>query len=145
MSAVGAPPPPPPPPPPPSYHCATIEDLPAELLLMIYKHIGLGVFMNLALAIYPTLQQHGLVPDLTSDIVDCIENDWHGTFVGDTLQSAVSRIPRELWWQIAGYLEPIDLMRLVFAVGSRFYYFQDTPSKETLERLRIWARRLRKR
>ncbi|CAN9444849.1 unnamed protein product [Alternaria alternata] len=61
-SAAGPPPPPPPPPRKPSFNgnlCDNLFDLlPAELLLIIYEYVGSGNLMNLALAIYPTLEQH---------------------------------------------------------------------------------------
>ncbi|KAI4946486.1 hypothetical protein J4E91_007174 [Alternaria rosae] len=73
MSAALPPPPPPPPPPPhkPFSGNETCDDLfnllPAELLLMIIRYAGVGNIMNLALAIYPTLQRHRIAPELTED------------------------------------------------------------------------------
>ncbi|KAI8943453.1 hypothetical protein NX059_001462 [Plenodomus lindquistii] len=139
-SAPGAPPPPPPPPP----HSASFDDLPAELLLMIYEYIGLSNFMNLALAIYPTLQRHGLVPTLTVETLVRIASEWRRARVVTSTPSAASRMPVELWLGIVQYLEPSDTFALVFAVGSRFYTFNDPPSGETLDRLRFWSRRSRK-
>ncbi|KAF2854962.1 hypothetical protein T440DRAFT_380010, partial [Plenodomus tracheiphilus IPT5] len=138
-AATGAPPPPPPPPP----HVSSFDDLPAELLLMIYHHIGLSNFMNLALAIYPTLQRHGLVPNLTAETLVCITSEWQRAGVVTTTPQAASRMPVELWLQIVHYLEPSDTFALVFAVGSRFYTFNNPPSRETVDRLRVWSRRSR--
>lgn len=138
-AAAGAPPPPPPP-----RRTKDLDDLPAELLLMIYEYIGLTNFMNLALAIYPTLQRHGLVPDLTVETLIRIIYEWQR--VGDTsdTQSAVNRMPVELWLQVAEYLEPSNTFALVFALGNRFYRFQAAPTQDTLNRLRIWSRRSRR-
>ena len=111
---------------------------------MIYEYIGLSNFMNLALAIYPTLQRHGLVPELTVETLIRITYEWQRTEVAPNNQSAVSRIPVELWLQVAEYLQPSDTFALVFAVGNRFYRFEQLPSAETLSRLRIWSRRWRK-
>lgn len=111
---------------------------------MIYEYIGLGNFMNLALAIYPTLQRHGLVPGLTVETLIRIRYEWQRGEADSNNLSAVSRIPVELWLQIAEYLEPSDTFALVFAIGNRFYQFQQAPSQETLDRLRIWSRRWRK-
>jgi hypothetical protein len=111
---------------------------------MIYEHTGLENFMNLALAIYPTLQRHGLVPELTMETIDRIEHEWHRAEDNNSNQSAVSRIPVELWLQVVDYLEPIDTFALVFAVGNWFYHFRQPPSSDTLVRLRTWGRRSRK-
>ena len=138
--AAGAPPNSPPPPP---RKTVSFDDLPAELLLMIYEYIGLGNFMNLALAIYPTLQRHGLVPGLTFETFIRIVYEWQRVEISSA-QSAVSRIPVELWLQVAEYLEPSDTFALVFAVGNQFYSFEEPPSQETLSRLRIWSRRSRR-
>lgn len=141
MSAAGAPPPPPPPPPPPSPG-ANIEDLPTELLLMVYENLSLSSFMNLALAIYPALERHGLVPGLTPETVNRLEHGWRQR--NNQSMTAVSRLPAEMWWQVAEYLEPIDLMRLILAIGGRFYNFPQGPDKVTIERLQTWARRSKK-
>lgn len=137
-TAAGAPLPPSPP-----TTAASIDDLPAELLLMIYEYIGLGNFMNLALAIYPTLQRHGLVPHLTVETLMRIVSEWQHTDVISNGQTAASRVPTELWLQIAEYLEPADTFALVFGVGNRFYRFKERPTKETIVRLRTWSRRSR--
>ncbi|KAF1844609.1 uncharacterized protein K460DRAFT_95053 [Cucurbitaria berberidis CBS 394.84] len=141
-TAAGAPPPPPPPPPP---RAPNFDDLPAELLLMIYEYIGLSNYMNLALAIYPSLQRHGLVPVLTVETLIRIINEWqYAGLIPSDAQNAASRMPTELWLQIAGYLEPADTFTLVFGIGNHFYRFWQRPTKETISRLRIWSRRSRK-
>lgn len=111
---------------------------------MIYEYIGLMNFMNLALAIYPTLQRHGLVPYLTVETLIRIIHEWQDADVITGGQTAVSRMPTELWLQIASYLEPADTFALVFGVGNRFYRFREQPTVQTVQRLRIWSRRSRK-
>ena len=111
---------------------------------MVYEYIGLMNFMNLALAIYPTLQRHGLVPDLTVETLIRIVHEWQHDDIISNGQTAVSRMPTELWLQIAGYLEPADTFALVFGAGNRFYRFKEQPTMETIVRLRIWSRRSRK-
>jgi hypothetical protein len=137
-AAAGAPPPPPPPPPPHN----SFDDLPAELLLEIYQYIGLEQFMNLALAIYPTLMRHNLVPELTPETfarIVCEEN------APPDISSVVGRMPSELWFQVAQYFDPASSIALIFALGPRFWRFPGRPSKELVAALRIWSRRSRKR
>ncbi len=111
---------------------------------MIYEYIGLGNFMNLALAIYPTLQRHGLVPNLTAETLIRIISEWQRADNVSTGQTAVSRMPTELWLQTAEYLEPADTFALVFGVGNRFYRFEEPPTRETIMRLLIWSRMSRR-
>lgn len=138
MSAAGAPPPPPPPPPP--QRTSPFDDLPAELLLTIYQYLGLSNYTNLALAIYPTLQRHGLVPDLTIQTVLRITRKTRNL----TGLTSLARLPLELFLQIAETLEPEDGIALMFALDARFYRFRDTPTRETVQRLRAWGRRAKR-
>lgn len=101
--------------------------------------------MNLALAIYPTLHRHGLVPRLSVETFMRIVSEWRRTDIISNGQTAVSRMPTELWLQIAEYLEPADTFALVFGAGTRFYRFKDRPSTETVWRLRTWSRISRQR
>lgn len=140
MSAVG---PPPPPPPPPS-RSSRFDDLPAELILMIYDYVGLEHFMNLALVIYPTLLRHRLVPELTPEILARIITQVHIPAVRPSHQPAVARMPTELWLQVAGHFEPTSSIAMIFALGPWFWQLSERPSRGLLERLRIWSRRSRR-
>ncbi|KAH3982250.1 hypothetical protein HBH98_014300 [Parastagonospora nodorum] len=132
-AAPGAPPPPPP-------HRPSFNDLPAELLLMLYDNIGMEEFINLALVIYPTLLRMRLVPELsptttTRIVADARVQDRNGRL------DAPNRMPVELWLQVASYLEPANSLALIFALGPRFWRFPGTPSKELVSWLRVWSRR----
>lgn len=138
-SAAGAPPPPPPPPP----RSSPFDDLPAELLLELYRYIGLEQFMNLALVIYPTLSRHRMVPELTSETFIRIVHEAHLPSIKSNNSSAVVRMPVELWLQVAEYFDPASSIALVFALGPRFWRFPGRPSKELATALRVWSRRSR--
>jgi|TARA_R110002003_G_scaffold214_41_gene16350 hypothetical protein len=141
MSAAGAPPPPPDPP----RRCSPFDDLPAELLLILYDHVGLEHFMNLALVIYPTLLRHRLVPELTPETLARIIREVHMPAVRANHPSAVARMPVELWLQIARHFEPANSISLIFALGTWFWQLSERPSGELLVWLRTWSRRARKR
>lgn len=111
---------------------------------MIYEYMGLANFVNLALAIYPTLQRHGLVPNLTNETLVRMTSEWQRNGAVTNTNAAVSRMPVELWLQIVNQLEPSDGFALVFAVGNQLSRLNNPPSKATLDRLRIWSRRSRK-
>jgi hypothetical protein len=100
--------------------------------------------MNLALAIYPTLMRHRMVPELTSATFVCIVRQVHLPFTRLNLSSAVARMPSELWLQIAEYSDPASSIALIFALGPRFWRFPGPPSKELVTALRVWSRRSRK-
>ena len=134
-AAAGAPPPPPPP-----SRSSKFDDLPAELLLILYDLLGLEDFMNLALVIYPTLRRHRMVPELTNDtfsrmINEAVDREMYGT------SPAVARMPVELWMEIAQDLQPANGIALVFALGSRFWRFPRDPSRELCRWLRVWSAR----
>lgn len=135
-AAAGAPPPPPPPP-----RCSGFDDLPAELLLILYRYLGLGQFMNLALALYPTLLRHRLVPELTPEVVKSITSTPRSTFNNAKSCSAMERMPMELHLQIAEYGEPADGIALLWALG---IFHRAQISDEFLQILRIWSRRSEK-
>jgi hypothetical protein len=146
MSAAAGAPPPPPPPPPPPRHNSGFDDLPAELLLMLYQYIGLEQFMNLALVIYPTLMRHTMVPELTPRTFIRIVSDVdiERPSGKSNAWSAVTRMPVELWLHVAEYLEPVNSIALVFALGSQFWRFPGKPSEDLVMWLRIWSRRSRR-
>lgn len=146
-AAAGAPPPPPPtnslatqP-----CRCSPFDDLPAELLLILYRYLGLEQFMNLALVIHPTLLRHSMVPELTTVSFVRMLSDVHALHITQSnTQSAVARMPVELWLQIAEYLEPANSIGLVIALGGRFWQLSNRPSDELVTWLRVWSRRARK-
>lgn len=145
MSAAAGASPPPPPPPPPPRRASAFDDLPAELLLEIYEKLSLTSFMNLVLAIYPTLERHRLVPALALENIDRLEADRQRAYASSVSRSAVFRVPRELWLQVGGYLDSFGLVSLVLALGGVFYRLDHEPSEEEMQRLRMWARRSEKR
>ena len=142
-SAAGAPPPPPPPPPPPKGG-SSFDQLPAELLLMIWEYLSVNSHMQFALALFPILRRHSLVPDL--DLRTCMritrDSTQHtATVGGDSMM--VGQLPMELWLQIAEYGNLRDNISLLFALAGQFFQFQEEPSEETKKRLHTWARRKR--
>jgi hypothetical protein len=138
MSAAPPPPPPPPPRGPPNSE-NHFEHLPAELLLIIHRYAGFNSFLNLALAIYPTLRRHNLIPELTSATLDHFIH--RPNPAASKVPPRVPRLPDELWLLVAQYMEPVDIMSLVFALGPQF---AGPPNRETRDRLRVWSRRCRK-
>lgn len=139
-AATGAPPPPPPPPPPRA--ASSFDQLPAELLLEIWEYLSVNSSMRFALALFPTLRRHCLVPQLTLPTCMRITRDNAQRLAsgeGDTL--LVGRLPMELWLQIAEYGNSRDNISLLFALAGQFFQFQERPSEETKRRLYIWARR----
>lgn len=110
---------------------------------MLYRDLGLAEFMNLALAIYPTLLRHRMVPEITPRTLVRIINDACGQGSGSLPDghTAAARMPVELWLQIAGYVEPEHSLALVFALGPRFWRLARPPSSEMTTTLRTWSRR----
>lgn len=51
------------------------DALPAELLLEIIRYLRIADYVSFTLAIYSTLQRHGLVPPLTEDIYNLINRN----------------------------------------------------------------------
>ncbi|KAF2028594.1 hypothetical protein EK21DRAFT_69493 [Setomelanomma holmii] len=108
---------------------------------MLYEHVGLEHFMNLALVIYPTLLRHRLVPELTPTILDRIIREVHIPAIRVNHPSAAARMPVELWLQIARQFEPANSIALIFALGPWFWQLSERPSRELLSWLRTWSRR----
>jgi hypothetical protein len=142
---MSAAPPPPPPPPPrkPSSSDASRDNLfdllPAELLLMIIKYAGIGNLMNLALAIYPTLQHHRLAPELTAHTylsIVRVARTSNTITRRLPLPRGLIRMPMELWYQVAREVEPIDILSMMLAVGM---YPRELLTPETARRIRIWS------
>ena len=112
---------------------------------MLYEYIGLEQFMNFALVVYPTLLRHRMVPELTFQTFVRIISEIRLPATYTNTGSAVSRMPVELWLQIAEYVEPADSIGLVFALGDQFWRFPAEPSRELVTTLRVWSRRGRRR
>ncbi|EMD59184.1 hypothetical protein COCSADRAFT_175741 [Bipolaris sorokiniana ND90Pr] len=136
MSGAAGAPPPPPPPPGPSTHGNPFDDLPAELLLIIYEYVGNSNLVNLALAIYPTFQRHNLSPELTSTTLA------HMLSLSSRppMYPGIVYMPAELWLCVARYLEPADILSMMFTFGA---VFGQPLTQSTRDRLRVWSRRLR--
>lgn len=109
---------------------------------MIYRYIGLDQFLTLAIAIYPTLRRHRMVPELTPFMVDRMIKDNRSLSFGP--QSAVGRMPMELWLQIAEYGAPANSIALHWALGLRFWRSKTRLTPELVQLLRIWSQRSKK-
>jgi hypothetical protein len=108
---------------------------------MIHRYAGFDSFLNLALAIYPTLRRHNLVPELTSATLAHFLHRPDTSPAAATNASRVPRLPDELWLLVAQNMEPVDIMSLVFALGTQF---GGPPNRETRVRLHVWSRRCKK-
>lgn len=107
---------------------------------MIYEYVGTNNLMNLALAIYPTFQRHNLSPKLTPTTLAhmlCLSDRSRGSSL---YPDAVIQVPTELWLYILHYLEPTDILSLMFALGR---VFGRCLTEQTIDRLRVWSRRTR--
>ncbi|KAF2826121.1 hypothetical protein CC86DRAFT_292449 [Ophiobolus disseminans] len=109
--------------------------------MIIYRYIGLDQYMNLALAIYPTLLRHRMVPALTAETIFRISCDASSPLFEPESPSALARMPIELWLQIAEYGEPANSVALHWALGLRFWRSFERPSAEIVDMLRVWCRR----
>lgn len=139
-SAAGAPPPPPPPPPPRG--ASSFDYLPAELLLEIWEYLSVNSSMQFALALFPTLRRHSLIPQLTLPTYMRITRDnTEHRILGRGSTAVLARLPMELWLQIAELGNSRDNISLMFALAGQFFQFQERPSEETKTRLHVWARR----
>lgn len=135
-SAAGAPPPPPPPPPPPG---RSFDTLPAELLLSIIQYMQTNDYVAFALAVYPILQRHGLVPPLTVDIYHRITRQ--GPLPSDKAHSYWP-LPVELTEEVLHYLEPADRIAFLFSHRDLFSRYLPLLSEDTKKRL--WSSREKK-
>ncbi|OAL55571.1 hypothetical protein IQ07DRAFT_639239 [Pyrenochaeta sp. DS3sAY3a] len=122
------------------------DRLPAELLLLMFDHLNVEQFASLALAVYPSLQRHRLVPELTVDTLFRIlhvRRGWNLTVPHS--RTGVESLPVELWLHIADHLEPSDAFALAYAVDPAFYWVRHRHTPATAMRLRCWSRRFRRR
>ncbi|KAH6642539.1 hypothetical protein C7974DRAFT_385613 [Boeremia exigua] len=98
--------------------------------------------MGFALALFPTLRRHGLIPQLTlSTYMRITRDDTERRALGTSSTSVLGRLPMELWLQIAEMGNSKDNISLLFALAGQFFQFQERPSDETKARLHVWARR----
>lgn len=120
------------------------DALPAELLLILHAHLPLDSFLDLALVIYPTLLRHRMVPALTPPTYNrIIANARRLTPSSRDPGLVISRVPLELWFQIAGYLEPGDSVALVWALGPGFWRWPRRLGGVVEGWLGVWSRRSR--
>lgn len=132
------------PPTPPPRGASSFDHLPAELLLEIWEYLTVNSSMQFALALFPILRHHRLVPQLTVPTCMRITRDnAHRLAIGEGNALVVARLPMELWLQIAEYGNSRDNISLLFALAGQFFQFQERPSEETKRRLYVWARRKR--
>jgi hypothetical protein len=109
---------------------------------MIYENIGLDQFLNLAIAIYPTLLRHRMVPELTLDTIASMAGG--SPLIMTRSNSAVARMPMELWLHIAEYGEPANSVALHWALGLRFWRSYNQLSNELVVLLRRWSQQTSK-
>jgi hypothetical protein len=148
-AAAGAPPPPP----PPNGH---FNSLPAELLLEIIQYLQINDYVQFALAIYATLQRHGLVPPLTLEIYTRVTNqslvvsraygpEHISLSPGERGQPSGKTpvpLPTELNNQIMDHLEPADRIAWLFSSTRMAGYFPDI-SEGTRRQLMVALRHAR--
>lgn len=129
--AAGAGPPPPPPAPGKNFH-----SLPAELLLGVIQYLQSDDYVAFALALYPVLRHHGLVPPLTVDIYHRITRE-RPSPPGSI--PSYWPLPTELTEEILHYLEPADQIALLFSHRHLFSRYLPDLSEET--KMRLWHSR----
>ncbi|KAF2463653.1 uncharacterized protein BDR25DRAFT_196394, partial [Lindgomyces ingoldianus] len=98
----------------------------------IISYLHTDDFVMFALAIYPLLQRHGLVPPLTTDIYHRITRQ-EPPPPGKTVSHW--RLPIELTEWIMEYLEPADRLALLFSHRGLFWGYLPMLSNETKKRL----------
>jgi hypothetical protein len=136
-AGAGAPPPPPPPPTGKALH-----DIPAELLLSIIQYLDTCEYVSFALAVYPLLHRHGLVPPLTIDIYHRITRQRpppRETAYAESLPPPREHrgwpFPLELTELIISYLEPADIIALLFSQRHLSLCYLPKLTEETRTRL----------
>jgi hypothetical protein len=118
---------------------SSFDDLPAELLLYIHSYLGLRSYLQLTLAIYPTLHRHGLVPALT--VATFIRLTRAAQRTPRSTPRALAQLPAELWLQIADLGDSTDNVSLVFALSGQVWRVQERVEDPTRTRLWVWSRR----
>ncbi|ORY07169.1 hypothetical protein BCR34DRAFT_459846, partial [Clohesyomyces aquaticus] len=105
---------------------------------VIIGYLHTDDFVKFALAIYPLLQRHGLVPPLTTDIYHRITRQERPPSNGTVSEW---RLPVELTEWIMDYLEPADRLAMLFSHRSLFWEYLPMLSDET--RKTLWKARER--
>lgn len=140
MASASAPPSPPPP--PPLQRNSSFDRLPAELLLEIWNYLNFSSSMQFALALFPTLRRHSLIPQLTvPTYMRIIRDDTQSRTFSRGSTEVLAKLPMELWLQIAEMGNSRDNISLMFALAGQFFRFQELASRETKQRLNVWSRR----
>jgi hypothetical protein len=123
--------------------------------MMLVPLVDLREFVNLALVIYPELLRHRMAPELTpASLHRMLRTAPFGSAKADSgadqqadpaahLQPAVSRLPPEIWLQIAESLEPANSLAVIFAIGPLFWQIPCGQILELRSVLRVWSRRSR--
>jgi hypothetical protein len=113
--------------------------------MMLLPLVNLREFVNLALVIYPELLRHRLAPELSPASLQRMLRSGPSTEVEPTTlrPQAVSRIPPEIWLQIAESLEPANSLALIFAIGPLFWRIPGNHILELRSLLRATNRRSR--
>lgn len=140
MASAAGPPPSPPLPPPRA--ASSFDHLPAELLLEIWDYLSVNSSMQFALALFPTLRRHSLIPQLTlPTYMRITRDDTECRTLSQGSTEVLARLPMELWLQIAELGNSRDKISLMFALAGQFFRFQERASQETKMRLHVWSRR----
>jgi hypothetical protein len=113
--------------------------------MMLLPLVNLREFVNLALVIYPELLRHRLAPELSPASLQRMLRSGPSTEAEPTTNrpQAVSRIPPEIWLQIAESLEPANSLALIFAIGPLFWRIPGNHILELRSLLRATNRRSR--
>lgn len=98
--------------------------------------------MQFALALFPTLRRHSLIPQLTlPTYMRITRDDTECRTLSQGSTEVLARLPMELWLQIAELGNSRDKISLMFALAGQFFRFQERASQETKMRLHVWSRR----
>lgn len=110
----------------------------------IYRYIGASQYNNLIFVLYPTLLRHRMVPEMSEDTFTRLFSRRTTPLFREGCQSAISRMPMELWYQIAEHAEyggPANSVALYWALGLRFWRVYGQPPDAVMQQLRVWSRR----
>ncbi|OCK78115.1 hypothetical protein K432DRAFT_406744 [Lepidopterella palustris CBS 459.81] len=108
-----------------------LTTLPAELLLYIIDDLRPDDFVTFALAAYPLLRRHGLVPPLSNTMFQQLVNMAPGPTLFPNWP-----LPIELTDQILRYLSPQDMIWFIFTHRKLFASYIANLSSETVQVLR---------
>lgn len=116
---------------PPRAPHTDLSTLPAELLLYIIEDLRPDDYVTFALAAYPLLCRHGLVPPLSNTMFQQLVNQAPGPTIFPRWP-----FPIELTDQILGYLSPQDMIWFIFTHRHLFASYIRNLSPATVEGLR---------